>query len=67
MHGGELLVEVADVEVEVLLAVEAQDFIEHRRGDAAGAGLAPPPVEEGVEAEELILLLPATHVARAHA
>src|SRR5215208_5147559 len=63
----QLLVEVADVEVEVLLPIEPQDFIEHRRGHAPRARLAASAVEEGVEAEPLILLLPAPHVAGAHA
>src|SRR5205085_3276707 len=65
--GGELLVEVADVEVEVALAVEPQDLFEHAAGHAAGTSPTAPPVEEGVEAEALILLLPAAHVSGADA
>src|SRR5215208_2022436 len=64
---GELLVEVADVEVEVALAIEAEHLFECGRGDAAGARPAAAAVEEGVEAETLVLLFPAPHVARAHA
>jgi hypothetical protein len=60
----QLLVEVLHVEVEVLLAVEPQHLFEHGGGDPARASSAAPPVEEGVEAELLVLLLPPPHVAR---
>src|SRR5215212_4684863 len=62
MLSGELLVEVRDVEVEVALAVEPEYLIECGRWHPPRARPAAPAVEEGVEAELLVLLLPAAHV-----
>src|SRR5438477_12833897 len=67
MFPRQLLMEVRDVEVEVALAVEAQDLFKHSTGHPARAGLAAPPVEQSMEAEALILLLPAPHVSAADA
>src|SRR5437763_15054396 len=67
MFPRQLLMEVRDVEVEVALAVEAQDLFKHSSGHPARAGLAAPPVEQSMEAEALILLLPTAHVSGADA
>src|SRR5208282_2835078 len=58
----QLLVKVPNVQIEVLLPIQPQDFLHHRHRHPLGRWLTPPPVKQSSEPELFIALAPAPHL-----
>jgi hypothetical protein len=58
----QFLVKMANVQIEILLSIEAQYFLHCSHGHTLARGFAPPPIKQAVVAELLLALADAPHM-----